>query len=542
MSISPLPHKTLADYLALAVCPVLVMGLVGSVIFFLLAVGYAGSHEGTLRWTFFWFVLAMVLVSRIAIERGSEHAGVYGFCLAAATGFVLVRYVGFHLGMGVLLGLIWWATNKLTWDCTVIDEDEDASGEGLLQAAKIERQTEAEEAALVERASTKPQRAHNGPDKPPAKVAWWERGLGKTPKQPHAPGMWVIYFSLAALPIFGLGESLLTRQALGTRQYAFFLLALYLVAALGLLLATSFLGLRRYLRQRYLQMPSAMAATWLATGTVIASAILLVCLLLPRPSTYWSFSGMLSRLGDRASGQPRQHTAASWLPPALGAGTNREGGQSGQGRAASTRRSNGESSQVQDHQSQVQESGAGESPRPPAALPSALVNWLRLAVYSIAAAAALVLLLKNWSKVLLFLSGFWQAFLAFWSHLFTGRQKSAPSSGGEHAAVSPLAFASFTDPFASGEASRMSAQELVVHTFRGLEAWGAQHACSRSVDQTPFEFADRLAAEVPDLAEEARQVARLYAQVAYAHSATLPPCQTLLEILWSKMTRQTTGA
>ena len=41
-------------------------------------------------------------------------------------------------GSGCLLGLIWWATNKLTWDCTVIEDDQDASGEGLLQATKLD--------------------------------------------------------------------------------------------------------------------------------------------------------------------------------------------------------------------------------------------------------------------------------------------------------------------------------------------------------------------------------------------------------------------
>ena len=29
--------------------------------------------------------------------------------------------------------LIWWSAHKLTWDCTVIDDSQDASGQGLWQ-------------------------------------------------------------------------------------------------------------------------------------------------------------------------------------------------------------------------------------------------------------------------------------------------------------------------------------------------------------------------------------------------------------------------
>ena len=107
------PSRTFADYAAVAVCPVLIMLAVGSLVFFLVEIGYAGSQLGKLRWTLFWFVLAMVLVSRIAIEKGSDYAGVYGVGLAAATAFMLSQYVGNHLGVWLLLGLIWWATNKL---------------------------------------------------------------------------------------------------------------------------------------------------------------------------------------------------------------------------------------------------------------------------------------------------------------------------------------------------------------------------------------------------------------------------------------------
>ena len=60
------------------------MLLVGSLVFFLLAVFYSGRFEIRLHWIMFWFVFASVLIARIAIEHGSESAGLYGLLLAIA--------------------------------------------------------------------------------------------------------------------------------------------------------------------------------------------------------------------------------------------------------------------------------------------------------------------------------------------------------------------------------------------------------------------------------------------------------------------------
>ncbi len=53
---------------------------------------------GWARWVMFWFVIAIVLISRIAIEKTSEHAGVYGLFLAAA---VYVDVPGPHIAVAL---------------------------------------------------------------------------------------------------------------------------------------------------------------------------------------------------------------------------------------------------------------------------------------------------------------------------------------------------------------------------------------------------------------------------------------------------------
>ena len=64
------PSKTAADYLVIAVSPVLIMVMVHSFCFFLVEVFYRGEATGGVRWVLFWFVLAVVLITRIGIEQG----------------------------------------------------------------------------------------------------------------------------------------------------------------------------------------------------------------------------------------------------------------------------------------------------------------------------------------------------------------------------------------------------------------------------------------------------------------------------------------
>ncbi len=103
-----------------------------------------------------------------------------------------------------------------------------------------------------------------------------------------APGVWLIYFTLASLPVFGFGQWLVPAVEEDRRNALFFYFLAYISSGMGLLLATSFLNLRRYLRQRKLKMPAAMTATWLSTGAVLIVGLTLFAAALPLPGTGWS--------------------------------------------------------------------------------------------------------------------------------------------------------------------------------------------------------------------------------------------------------------
>ncbi len=102
--------------------------------------------------------------------------------------------------------------------------------------------------------------------------------------------MWVLYFALIAFPLFGLGQLVIPDER--QRWLAFGLLMSYLGCALALLMTTSLLGLRRYLRQRGTSMPVDITARWLFTGGATILAVLLLALLLPLPGKAVRIAGI----------------------------------------------------------------------------------------------------------------------------------------------------------------------------------------------------------------------------------------------------------
>ncbi len=287
-------RPTFGDYVAIAIGPVLIGLLVGSLTFFLIDICYQGAYTLRLKFIMAMFILGSVGVSRISVEEGREYSCFYAVPLALVTALAAFRFVEYRgaaaagspiINIG-LIALIWWCVDRLIWDCTVIDERERGSGEGLLQTVGLDGppdesgDAEQQESVLEERV-----RATSSGES----QTMWQRFV-EYRRRPHAPGVWVLYFSLAALPIFGLGQLFVNSSDLTTRRSVFHHLVVYVAAALGLLLSTSFLSLRRTLRQRRMEMPSEMARAWLGFGAVMIVAIMLFCTLLPRRNPEYSLT------------------------------------------------------------------------------------------------------------------------------------------------------------------------------------------------------------------------------------------------------------
>ena len=292
----PRLDKTLADYIAIAISPALIMLMVGSLMWFLVAVFYQGSYDGRIYWILACYVFAIVLITRIAIEEGQERAAMFGVALAAAVGVATMRFSSSMYFHWILLAVAWWAAHKLTMDCTLIDEEQDSSGQGLLQVVGLRKKpTEADEkngGAASEKTKEEEPAEPEGVTERVERMREEAHPKRRTKGKAHAPGVWIVYFSLAALPLFGLGQMLVPVADSSRRLWTFQLLCTYVAAGLGLLVTTSFVGLRRYLRQRGVQMPPQMAGVWIALGAAIIVALLAVCAILPRPAAEYQAARM----------------------------------------------------------------------------------------------------------------------------------------------------------------------------------------------------------------------------------------------------------
>jgi hypothetical protein len=495
------PRKTAADYMVIALSPALIMALVGSLCFFLTEVFYRGQMVRGVCWVMFWFIIGIVLVSRIAIQKSTEHAAVYGLGLAFATSLYLVRtQPAYPLGM-VLLAVVWFCAHKLVWDCTLIDEEQDSSGQGLLQKERTEK---------------------------PARQG----------AAPHSPGRWVIYFSLAALPLFGAGQMLLPAEAVESRRAGFGLLALYLAAALGLLVTTSFLGLRRYLRQRYLKMPPAIAVAWLKLGVGVACIVLVGAAFLPRPGA----TAVWAELRYQIDYQLRRASEYATRSNPPGQGQGRAGDEAG-GKEGTARKS--DQAQGMDHAAAQEKSGETRNvPQPgnPPAVSSAQAGniyiFLRTALWIAAGLVGGGWVVRRRHVLLEMARSICAGLAQFFGRLFGPAASRKPAQRIE---VGPApgrfsSFAEYKNPFFAAKDHGRPPVQIILYSYEALRVWAKEQGVAPRPEETALEFCSRLGERRPELDAPLGPLARLYAYAAYG--TALPPHCDLEPIreLWRRLT------
>ena len=496
--------------MAIAACPALIMTLVGSLVIMLLEASYSGPWLGSMRWTLCWFTFAIVLVSRIAIERTRPIAIGYGILVAGATSLFLISHFGFILPVWILLGVIWWIADRMTWDCTLIDDDVDSSGLGLLQGEDVSKLAKSKP-ALVKIVGP-PQMPAGTPAKPSPTAAQPKRLKRPAKKQRlHAPGLWVLYFSIAAIPLFGLGEILLPSSEPAARRFAFWLLIIYLGSAAALLLLTSFLGLRRYLRQRWIQMPAGIAFYWVKSGVFFIACLLLIAILLPRPVTSYSLDRLVTSKENVESGRGQKREAPEDKKDVTKEMTESKSKQPG---------------------GKPQE---GKLP-PPASSPNKealhLPTWPHWLSRLVAALVFIVILFRYWPEILAAL----RAFLESLRFSFGGKPKARKGIFGRSSARNSSAGVTFANPFQSGQAAQMTPADLLRYTFDAVKAWAVLRGAKPEDSDTPVELAERLSTREPALAREILLIGRYYSHLAYAGRIPPAEAQPVLQKLWTFMT------
>jgi hypothetical protein len=338
--------------------------------------------------------------------------------------------------------------------------------------------------------------------------------------------LWVVWFSLAALPLFGVGQMLLPRGDSEARHAGFMWLFVYVAAALGLLLTTSFLGLRRYLRQRYLTMPGAMALGWIRFGGGMAALVLVGALLLPRPGTTaaWQSLGYhinyhlhqasdyAARFGPHGSGQGRVGKEQDPSAPQKNA-PDSSGIQKTPGQSPAT--TEGKSDQSQDN-----------PPPPPPAGANHLFQWLR-ALFLLAVAGLLAWWLFRHREML---SGMARSCLEAIKQFFRDLFHWGSSVGGGEAMTVKSKpkihrFATFQNPFLTGQDTTWTPEQLVLYSYEALQAWAEEQGMEPHPEQTAREFCRELGGRYPEITDDLQRLSFLYGHAAYGRA--VPPNRDL---------------
>jgi Domain of unknown function (DUF4129) len=296
----PRLRPTALDGLVAALTPALIIGMISCLVFFLVLVVYQGEFTQRLMYILGLFTFAIVLVARIAIEQSRAVAFGYTLILGGATFFVTMRFVSFPEGLAPLspvivagfLVLIGFLADRITFDCTLIDEAEDSSGVGLLQSLGVLRNPQGESS----------QRKLQNEPHPSSRVSEARKKAKR-----HNPGVWVLYFALMAIPLFGLGQLLIPAADEQSRRSAFLCLFGYLFFSLSLLVVTSFLSMRRYLRKRTVAMPPKLSFIWIGSGILGMLGLLSLIALIPLPNGSLGLADLPFRISSPEGLTPSDH-------------------------------------------------------------------------------------------------------------------------------------------------------------------------------------------------------------------------------------------
>ena len=550
------------DFFLAAIAPIFIIGMIGSLVYFVITVCYQGSYTERLMWILGLYTIAAVLIARIAIEQSRPLAFTYMFVLAAATLVVTPQFFVVSGAMALfsfpilvcLLVMVAVLADRITWDCTSMNEQVQSTGVGLLQSLGLVKSERIQSAMKSTSMSTT------------AESPTVNANIKKSAtKRKHNPGVWVLYFALLALPLFGIGQMVI--RSPGDRRWAFTYLFIYLLSSLFLLVLISLLSLRKYLRERGVPMETSFAMRWLAIGMSSVFTVLFVLSLLPIPSqsflsmdlpfrissrddlkvSQWGWGregaqgegpelgkevegkpgdkqgdgkkgkpggepksdpqGSLEQKGNEQKGQPKPDSAADKIDQAKPDKRNPPAGDKLRQKdkdGAEQRKPD----QAQDQQQQA---------------PSMAIQWNFLAVLQwlvmlILLIVSIVLGMKYRKELAESIKRFGDWLRA----LFGRKSKSMNPLDQADEGTSTIAdlyppFHTFANPFAVG--SGWSREQMVRHMYRAVMSWGYEHRVVRREDETPEEFIRRLFLRFPEQQELMSKLGMLYNRIAYARGA-----------------------
>jgi hypothetical protein len=129
-------QKTTADYAAIAIAPILIFLMISSLANFLTIMFYHGAFPARISWIVMMYTFGAVAVARVAIEQDRSYSLGYALVLGIVAFIAMMRFLDSPIFIILILFIIGYLSDAIVRDCTLIDETQDSSDQGLIDSGK----------------------------------------------------------------------------------------------------------------------------------------------------------------------------------------------------------------------------------------------------------------------------------------------------------------------------------------------------------------------------------------------------------------------
>jgi hypothetical protein len=579
---------------------VLIVFLMVSLTFFILARFSLSSKWTSSHWLLFWEVFATVLISRMfLIDDLKKVAGRYSFV------FGMVIWVPFALlGEVEILGIVTalmifvgWFTYKITWDVTDLGEREEDE-DGLLASVGLKKELNPGNKKVSESWGDTREESTEFNYEAEEVLAELAKEKPKKVKGGKGRGVWVLYFLFGSIPVFGLGGSTQNSTDPNLGKYFLICLCIYLASCISLLMSTSFLTIRSDLRRRNLSMPLFTAGAWLFSGLFLLISCFVFASLLPRPQGFLDPIALVLSKGQdkdqdkdqdasnyaksseksgKAEGKPGEKEGDKGSPkdgnqkagkPAedkenkgaskesgKGGGDSGEKGSSKEGSQKSDQAKNNESkSDSRKNDGNQKSNSTSNQETPPSPAPSFNIPGLDKIMAALEVILKVVFAVGTFLFVLyvvvykLSYSFGWADDLLDWfRNLFDWMDRSKKKKKQEDVADASIAdetlpFEEFDNPFDRKDWQKASLRELTGYTWKALLAWCKSQNINIPRGCTPSELEEIISNEMPRIEPAYYAFQQVLLNVQYSNNNDDPKGVAATQKLWRHMNGESDSA
>jgi len=588
------------DQLVSTIGLVLIVFLMVSLSFFILARFSLSSKWTVAHWLLFWEVLATVLISRMfLIDDLKKVAGRYSFV------FGMVIWVPFALlGEVEILGIvtalmifIGWFTYKITWDVTDLGEREEDE-DGLLASVGLKKELNPGNKKVSESWGDTREESTEFNHEAEEVLAELAKEKPKKVKGGKGRGVWVLYFLFGSIPVFGLGGSTQNSTDPNLGKYFLICLCIYLASCISLLMSTSFLTIRSDLRRRNLSMPLFTAGAWLFSGLFLLISCFVFASLLPRPQGFLDPIALVlskgqdkdqdkdqdasnyaksseksgkgegkpgEKEGDKGSPKDGNQKAGKPAEDKENKGASKESGKGGgdSGEKGSSKEGSQKSDQAKNNESKSdsrkndgnqKSSATPNQEAPPSPPPSFNIPGLDKMMAALEVILKVVFAVGTFLFVLyvvvykLSYSFGWADDLLDWfRNLFDWMDRSKKKKKQEDVADASIAdetlpFEEFDNPFDRKDWQKASLRELTGYTWKALLAWCKSQNINIPRGCTPSELEEIISNEMPRIEPAYYAFQQVLLNVQYSNNNDDPKGVATTQKLWRHMNGESDSA